>query len=161
MKKNLFPFLAETFIVATLIFCFFGWLAQTATDSGAILLFYYGGLFTILYIAGRLFRRAYVWEIAVGRIAQSMSGPVSYGYLYSSLIMKIFGVIVVLLLATSLLSINDRYDHWLETISMPLRIISGWPTFLSSLAILFILIISYFVRDNQCYQPKVRPTSAE
>jgi|GEM_PF-6127381 len=161
MKTNLFTFLARTFIIATLILCAFAWLAQSVVPDSTILLYYYGGFTTLLYIAGVTFRRAYVWEIAVGRIAQSMSGPVSYGYLYSSLIMKIFGVIMTLLLATALLSINDRYDHWLGTIWIPLRIISGWPTFLSSLAILFILMISYFMRDNQCYQPKVRPTSAE
>lgn len=159
MKTKLPIFLAQIFFVAALILCFFGWLAQSATENGSTLLYYYGGLLTILYLAGRLFKRAYMWEIAVGRIAQSMSGPVSYGYLYSSLIMKIFGIIMTLLLITALLSISDRYNLWLGNIWAPLQIVSGWPTFLSSLLILFILMISYFIRDNQCYQPKVRPSS--
>lgn len=157
MKTKTLPFLAQISVVAAVIFCLFYWLAQRATENGSLMLYYFGGLLTILYLAGRFFRLAYLWEIRVGRMAQSMSGPVSYGYLYSSLIMKIFGVIMALLLATSILSINDRYDHWLGTIWTPLQIISGWPTFLSSLLILFILLISFFVRDNQCYQPKVRP----
>lgn len=161
MKTDILTLVAKTIIIVTAIIAFFVYLAQSATPNGEILLYFYGGLIALLYAGGIIFRRTYVWEVTTGRIVAHMTGPVSKseGVLASSWILWFFFLIMTILVISSLLSINDRYDAWLGSIWQPLKIISGWPSFLSSLVLLFIIFFSWFIRDEYCYRPVEAPTS--
>lgn len=161
MKTDIPILIAKTIIIVTAIVSFFVYLGQSATPNGEILLYFYGILIALLYAGGVSFRKTYAWEVKTGRIVAHMSGPVSKseGVLASSWILWFFFLIMTIFVISGLLSINDRYDALLGSIWQPLKIISGWPSFLSSLALLFILIISWVSRDQYCYRPIEAPTT--
>lgn len=155
MKTDIISLIAKTIVIVTAIISLFVYLGQSATDTGQILLNFYGPFLALLYVGGISFRRTYVWEVGTGRIIAHMSGPVSKSekVLASSWILWFFFAIMTIFVVSGLMSMNDRYDAWLGSIWQPLKIISGWPSFLSSLALLFILLFSWFARDEYCYRP--------
>lgn len=159
MKTDILTLIAKTIIIVTAIVSFFVYLAQSATPNGEILLYFYGTLIALLYAGGVSFRRTYVWEVSTGRIVAHMSGPVSKseGILASSWILWFFFGIMTIFVISALFSINDRYDAWIGSMWQPLKIISGWPSFIASFCLLIILFSSWVIRDQYCYRPVDTP----
>ncbi|MEI6529140.1 MAG: hypothetical protein WCN88_01885 [Candidatus Falkowbacteria bacterium] len=155
MKNDVTVSVAKTIIIVTGIIFLFVYLGQSATHNGQILLNFFGPFLALLYVGGITFRKTYVWEVRTGRIVAHMSGPVSKSnrVLASSWILWFFFVIMTIFVVSGLLSMSDRYDVWIGTFWEPLRIVSGLPSFFSSLALLFILLFSWFARDEYCYRP--------